>query len=203
MNQDNPGKIWRRGLLGVWILMAAMCIGMMGITWARYRTESSDFVQIQVRARDSLQLGTMSTDAEGDMSFVQTQELGWTVDEAGTARLSFTIANGSEADPASQDSTVYVRILASRGFSHGDSAAAIKLTTESGETYTGTAAVIEEGSALYQTFGSGWVITFGEGSKELQWQLEGGVFSYVTLCLEIEQADQLETSLLQLQLVTR
>ena len=53
---------------------------------------------------------------------------------------------------------------------------------------TGEVSSIVNGSALYHTYGSGYLYSFyettGEGKRELTWELSGGELSYVILTIQ-------------------
>ena len=70
------------------------------------------------------------------------------------------------------------------------------------EIITATAEKISKDSLTYTTFGEGWVFTFcDKNGKEIEWVLEGGSLSTVTMKLVLKGMEEDAQSLLQLQII--
>lgn len=190
------------------LLLLVLCIGCLaaatGTTFARYRSERQEDMLFEARKPDQVLLGTIQTDQEKD-TFVPctpSEQLQWVVDEAnGTASLTFAAANGlNEHNYSSKDQAVKLRMLGSLTLAENGTMPELVVTyvtrrtmidgTEKAETKTVTGEVssIVNGSALYHTYGSGYLYSFyettGEGKRELTWELPGGELSYVTLTIQ-------------------
>ena len=200
MNQRNKKHSqWYSLGLGV-LLCIAVLAASTGTAYARYRSERTETVEFAVREQepDQIVLGTelhTLTSAEATEELpagtvvLQAQEPQWeTVN--GVSRLSLVIGNGtSEYQYSQQDQQVQVRLLGTLGVWDGEKPAEMYLTieeTENTEKMLAAAIRIEKGTALYNTFGDGWVFTFRGEEGELSWELPGGKFSTIKLTITTE-----------------
>jgi len=70
------------------------------------------------------------------------------------------------------------------------------------DEYTAVVSRVAAGTALYHTYGDGWLFRFvDEEGRELTWDLAGGQFSCMTVDLILEGTDPAATTLLQLQII--
>lgn len=70
------------------------------------------------------------------------------------------------------------------------------------DEYTAVVSRVAAGTALYHTYGDGWLFRFlDEEGRELTWDLAGGQFSCMTVDLILEGSDPATTTLLQLQII--
>ncbi len=180
------------------LLLLFLCIGCMvaatGTTFARYRSESQEKILFEVREPDQVYLGTVQNVKAKD-TFVSSETLEWTVDEeTGVASLTFAAANGSDSESYSaKDQAVKLRMLGSLNLAAAGMPPELSVTyvsqklngEEEEKTVQGEISYLVEGTALYHTYGPGFVYTFyettAEGKKELTWELPGGKLSHVTL----------------------
>lgn len=210
MNQRKPNrKAWYS--LG---LMMLLCICVLvvatGTTFARYRAERERTITVQVRKPEQIHLGTVSIltdDTDPTVvteEFVPTTQLVWKTD-GGVTQLEFAIANGvSELDHSTRDQKVQLRMIGTLGNWTGTDAAKLSLTlppeedSEEESVIEATVTPLIEGTALYHTYGEGWLYTFlDEEEKELFWELPGGQLSYVSLTVTINGEVPSDLSLLQ------
>lgn len=183
------------------VLVALLCVGALAISagtaFARYRTDREVDVKFQVREPETVFLGTVQ---EG--VFTPADILHWTVSD-GVAGLEFAVANGAaENSYASRDQAVQLSMIGTLGILNEGNIPTLTVTYLNAEgvetTSTATAEPIVEGTALYHTYGAGWVYSFyGEDQQELTWQLPGGQLSYVQLTVKTESELSGNLSLLQ------
>ena len=196
-------------------MLVLLCLMVsIGVTWARYRTEMDKSVYFQVRKPVAFYLGRIEyaedetqKDAEG--KFVRSDEGEWERDEDGNLKLKFAVANGtSQTDYEKRDQQVSIRFIGSLGVQSGEAPITLTLTFPSEEDpekpcqVKATAVRIDPESPMYTTYGDGWVFSFQENGEELTWMLEGGELTYVEMDVTMD-AEVIDTSLLQLQVVTR
>lgn len=188
----------RKLYISPWValLLAAVtvlgCIlAAVGVAYARYRSDNTFDRIFSVRESGSVFLGRM----DENNTFVQEQSTWQTVD--GTASLSFAISNGTDADNRSQvDQQAAIRVLAGPGT--WDNTLTL---TVNGIRYVAVPTAIREGSALYRTFGEGWILQFlDEAGNEMTWPLSGGAWSSLPMQLSLSAA-LTDTSLLRLQVI--
>lgn len=204
------------------LLLLFLCIGCLiaatGITYARYRSESKEELLFEVRESDQVLLGTIQTLQEKD-TFVplgDSEQLAWTVDaESGAASLTFAAANGSDGENYSlKDQAVKLRMLGSLNLAAAETLPELTVTYKSKKvngdevekTVQGEISYLVEGTALYHTYGPGYLYIFyettAEGKEELTWELPGGELSYVTFTIQtIEDASGI-SGLLQPVIIT-
>lgn len=197
--KSNSPVGFRLGLLT--ILLVAVLLVSVGITWARYRKvtwqdlnyQAKDYAAVRIwRGYDA----TTDTLAGGQNS--------WTTTADGKKSLSFYISNGVADTNCAQDTLqAYVRLRTTLGVQNVENNMQVqlwiaKIGETEGETYLGTVQEITEGTPLYQKFGSGWFVTFLDDSgKELSWTLEGGVRSVLQAKLTVWGVEA-DDSMLQL-----
>lgn len=191
MKQQNPNKTARYLL----VLTVLLCVGLLivstGVTFARFRAEREKRVLFQVREPEQILLGTVK-----DEKFTKNDQLIWKTKD-GVTTLQFAIANGSSnTDYSQRDQKVYLRMIGAIGIGTGENVPQLTVTfipqrgdgTE--KTIQAKVSPIAEGTALYHTYGQGWLYTFlettVEGQEELSWKLEGGELSYIDVIITIQ-----------------
>ena len=188
------------------LLCLFLCVGALaasvGTAYARYRSEQNEKLLFEVRKYDQLVLGSIRTVEEKE-TFVplgDQEQLAWTVDEeSGIASLTFAAANGSDSKNFSvKGQSVKVRMLGSLNLAATETGIPPELTItykckklngeEAENTVQGEISYLTEGTALYQTYGGGFLYTFyedtAEGKEELKLELPGGEFSYITFTVK-------------------
>ena len=180
------------------VLIMVLCVGSLvmatGTTYARYRSELRRDVTFEVREPEQVCLGT--PDEKGSFSVEAPQ---WKQQAEGVSRMDLALANGtSDTDFSRQDQWVYLRLVGSAGLWTGQSVAKITLIQEDGTEITAKATPITEGTAMYHTYGAGWIFTFeNEEGEELYWTLSGGELSFVSLAVTIDSEELITDSLLR------
>lgn len=196
-------------LLGLAAILVVGCLTMAaGTTFARYRDEIVKIIPFQVRQPNEVYLGTLEYSAYSgrDGMFVQSKETRWQEFD-GDLMLSFAVGNGKDEEEfAAADQKIQVRLIGSIGawYPNGPMKMLLKVPKasepEGFQVLEATPIRISQESPLYETFGDGWLFCFlDEAGREYSWTLEGGKLSYITMDLTFENADLVDTSLLQLQ----
>ena len=177
------------------LLTLLLCVGLLvvssGITFARYRHEHRESVAFHVREPGNILIGTIK-----DEIFTSSDQLEWSV-KGDVASLQFAVANGSsEDDYSTSDQEIRLRMIGSLGILKDGEPPELSVTfvpqRGNGEEKTVNAIVspIAEGTALYHSYGAGWLYTFyestAEGIRELTWELSGDSWSYITLMVKIQ-----------------
>lgn len=215
MNQRNKKhSLWYSLGLGVLLCIAVLVVST-GTAFARYRTERDKSITFVPRTQDHVLMGVLHTvtaeEATGEIKagdvILQQKDTLVCEDVDGGARLTLAIANGTSASDCSERSLkVRLRLAASLSFWDGEKPVNLYLAVPSAEDPETTESLlavpvaIEKGTALYRTFGAGWVYTFQGEAGELTWNLPGGAFSPVELDITIRGATSEEASLLQPQI---
>lgn len=208
MNQQKPNrKIWR--LLGLTMLLSlALLISATGTAFARYRAEREQTVKFEVRIPDQVFLGTVRTDTKDDGQleevFEPVSQLVWKT-ENGVTQLEFAVANGTDWINCSvRDQKVRLRMIGTLGIWMGSGTPKLSMVLppekEGEEEFVVEATVVPlvEGTALYHTYGEGWIYTFlDEKGEELFWELPGEQLSYEVLTVTINGDVPGDLSLLQ------
>ncbi len=195
MKQHKPGKKAFQ-LTGLTLLFTLiLCIGLLivstGNIFARYRAERQKDVTVQVRKPEMVLLGTIENG-----EFTSSDRLEWVVED-NVASLKFAVANGaSETDFSTKDQAIQLCMIGSLGILKDGEPPWLSVTfipqKGNGEerTVTATASSIVEGTALYHSYGPGWLYRFyettAEGNRELTWELPGGSLSYVILTVKTD-----------------
>lgn len=174
-------KVHIRRLLLAALVLTLAAAAAAGTAFARYRTTEETPLRFSVQKPDSiaLQASAESTDAP---CWQETN---------GVLTMPFRVTAAKNNQQAQQFA---VRLYSSLR---------VGFTLTVGEAvYTGQPTEIEEGSALYQAFGPGWVYTFhavntdaGLSEKETQWTLPAGGDLAFTLSAGKEVAEPLLTEL--------
>ena len=217
MNQRNKKhSLWYSLGLGVLLCIAALVVST-GTTYARYRTERTGTVKFAVQEPEQILLGTLHTitDAEATEELpkgtvvLQKQDTLYWENVDGTRRLTPVIGNGSSEYQYSQrDQQVQLRLLGSLGLSTGEGPVKMYLEIpseedpETTESLQAVAVPIEPGTALYYTFGSGWVYTFQGTEGELYWTLPGGAFNTIQLTITMEGVPSQEEAVVTPQITS-
>lgn len=216
-------SLWRLQGLAVFVCVLLLILAT-GTAEARYRAEQDASAEFQVAEPAQIYLGTISQElSESDGETVKAPEaqsvfdadgkLVWTENE-GIWSLDLAVANGpTEESFYAKDQQFRLQIIGSLGLGTEKAFPKIELKVpseedpETVETFQGTASRIIEGSTLYHSFGSGWIIRFqnAEG-QEPYWILKGDAQSYrcFTIVLENVPTDseillhpQVEASVIQ------
>lgn len=191
------------GLMIAFVLILSMGLlaVSIGVTYARYQEEHHGNITFQVREPDQVVLGILDDNNE----FTQVSQLEWNVEDD-FASLHFAMANGSsEADYSDRDQKVQLCMIGSLGLVKDEKLPTVSIffKTQDGEVKNvqASAAAIEKGTALYHSYGDGWLYRFyestAEGNRELNWDLPGGEFSYIALTVKMEGETSENLSLLQ------
>ena len=213
--------------LGLAVMLAVGCLVMsVGVSWARYRTETDRLILFQPRAPLHIRLGTMIPGENETTVFAPTDQAVW-ISYKDRTQLDAVVANGSAADDfEARTQKFHVRLVGTIGTWSGDETAAIRIlkpgatveepaepeqpTEQTEQTRPAqspwaeaTVVRIQPETALYHSFGDGWVFCFVDeiSGRELTWTLEGGQLSCQELCIVIDNGTLTDTSLLQLQIV--
>ena len=183
------------------VLVALLCVGAVAISagtaFARYRTDREVKVNLRVQEPETIVLGVLQ---EG--VFTPANTLHWTVSD-GVAGLEFAVANGTTSESyAVRDQAVQLNMIGTLGILHKGEIPTLTVTYLNAEgvetTATATAEPIVEGTALYHSYGAGWIYSFyTEERQPLTWQLPGDQLSYVTLTVKTESELSGNLSLLQ------
>lgn len=185
--------------LGLAVILMAGCMMLsIGRAFARYRLDSE--VDIRFTNRMAVRLGTMVEDA-----FVPDAAPEWTeiwLPDGSAAVLDFAIYNDPEYG---EDAMVRIRLVGSLNAWNPTGNPIMTITDgtllEDGtkQTWTATAEPIGTDTALYHTFGSGWVFRFlDENGQELTWDLNIGDWKQMQIILGGTAVR--DTNLLQLQI---
>lgn len=183
-------KVNKRILLLALILFIGFLMVTLGTTYARYLEEQRMGLVYEMQEPSKILMGIQEDDV-----FSQVQELEWIV-EGETATLQFAVANGtSDTEYSPRDQILTLSMIGSLGIINNGElpTVSVVLTPEGSEeeikTLEGQATAIKKGSALYHSYGSGWIYRFYEdtleGPKELTWELPGGELSYVTFKVQV------------------
>ena len=225
--KNRKPNISRFYALAAGALLVAGCLALgVGTTLARYRTDAQASVIFEPRVPVSVTLGRMNGETG---EFDPTAPIGWEMQNDGSMKMNFVVSNQENQEEPLE---VRIRLLGSlhawSGEPHDPNATTetTKETTE--ETlpqvlkpeatvtlwdgaldkeekpilHTAQVMRIPENSALYHSFGEGWVFRFlDENGAELTWILENGQLSCVEMDLSISGQALAGTSLLQLQIV--
>ena len=221
MNQRKQ-NISRWYLLGLAAILTVGCLMVsVGTTLARFRVDNEKNILFEPKTPVAPALGTMDEegvfDPEGTIAWVE-QTITITPEEGGAASgtqtkkvysLDFTVSNYiSEGKYQEENLTVRIRLVGSLDAWNETTPGTVVLTDgvtlEDGtqREFTATVTGIPENTALYHSFGVGWVFQFvDENGQELTWTLEGGRLSCQKLNITMDADGLGGTSLLQLQIV--
>lgn len=216
-------SLWRLQGLAVFVCVLLLILAT-GTAEARYRAEQDASAEFQVAEPAQIYLGTLSQQSsESDGETVQAPEplcvfdvdgkLVWTEKE-GIWSLDLAVANGpTEESFYAKDQQFRLQIIGTLGLGTETGFPQIELKVPSEEdpeiveVFQGTASRIIQGSTLYHSFGSGWIIRFRDAEgQEPYWILKGDAQSYrcFTIVLENVPTDseillhpQVEASVIQ------
>lgn len=203
---SNPNK--NKSLWHVQGLVVLACIVFLilatGTAEARYRAQKNATIQFQIQEFAQIHLGTLSgdeTEEGGDNSGTSVEEvvfdpdgiLSWTKDGE-IHSMNLAVANGtSETDFCPKDQRLRLQLVGSLGLGAETAFPKIELKVpseddqETYETFQATASTIKEDSALYHSFGAGWIIRFqNQAGQEPFWVLKGGTLSYQSFTITVE-----------------
>lgn len=189
MHPDKSNRFARYGLMLAAILLLACVVLLVGATLARYQTERVDYLGYAPKGNDPIYLQT-----DGGWFFSGTSGV-----------LSFSVSNSTdEGGYAAADQSVSVRLLASLALEELEGEVQLHISDGANTSvYTAVSLSIEEGTALYKTFGAGRVYIFQDGNgNEMSYTLKGGTDSALSAQLIITGLNKPENpALLQLQVV--
>lgn len=189
-----------RTMVFMLILCAGLLIVSVGVTYARYREDHQGSVAFQIKESETVFLGIIDNN-----EFTQVSQLEWKVED-NSATLQFAVANGtSEMDYSNRNQEVQLCLIGSLGLMKEEKLPIVSVffKTQEGEVKNIQASVsaIEKGTALYHSYGDGWLYRFyestAEGNREFSWALPGGEFSYIALTVKMEGETSENLSLLQ------
>lgn len=195
------GKLNMR--MGLAILLVLLSLtAAVGVSLARYRAEHSQSLYFTLQKPGQIYLGTMATTDEPNILAFDHRAVGSWKPVDSSLQLELTVANGtSPQDYSREDQRFSVQLVGGLGVWDGTEVAEVTLRVPNAQQYDefqGTAARIQPGSPLYQTYGDGWVYSFlNEEAEELTWLLEGNRFSRVDMTVILEGSDLTQPSLLQ------
>jgi hypothetical protein len=172
----------------------------VGTGFARFQAEESQPLVFIPSAPGTVYLGTVATPDEGSVPVFDHQRVNQWERVEGGLQLPFTVANGVSAQSYTKQSQRFtVQLIGSLGL--GDPLPKVELQiTEQGsrQTYQGIPTGIAKGSALYRTYGEGWVFQFyDEAGEKCAWLLSGECFSTVEMTLKLTGGELTELCLLQ------
>ncbi len=181
------------------LLLMACLIPAVGITYGRYQsTIAAKTWNVTSVSANTIGVYGGAYDAPSADNPWQELSKGWTQCD-GSATLDFFVANGTwEDDFASRDQTFNISLIA--GLSADNVKVSLTYTDVSGAHHTasGKREEIVKGSALYASYGEGWIIKFFEtDGTELSLSLAGGELSHQDLTLSVSGTG--DPSLLHLQ----
>ena len=201
------------------LLSVLLLLGVIGIcagtTYARYRSERDQKLLFQVREPDQIVMGTFVQEVFVPVD-QETNPLTWSMTNAAepVACLHFAAANGiPEEEPSVGTQRIRLCMVGSLGLWNqealSEEAALPKVSVtfatgrgnEEKKTVEATVSPIVKGTALYNTYGEGWIYSFyettAEGTRELSWELSGGEWSCVRLEIQAEGTEPQYISRLQ------
>ena len=208
MSNPKMNKSLRR-VQGLVVLLCVLFLVLVtGTTEARYRAEKNAEIQFQMWEPAQIYLGTMSrvtteteetagtepTEASAEKTVFDPEgKLDWITDQ-GISSLDLAVANGSsEQNYYGKNQKFQLQMIGSLGIGTQDSFPRIELKAysaddpENCETFQATAMLIEEGTSLYYSTGSGWIIQFqNDEGQEPFWFLKGGSLSYQCFTITVE-----------------
>lgn len=201
MGQTKSHSPLRYGPALLALLLAAALILGTGISYGRYRAEIKGDWALTPKASDQVYLCQISSETYD----ITTSPATWQVN-GDNYEMKCYLTNGSDWDEYAQyDQRATVRLLAGPGVLNGDDGAAVDLVAhvvgaEEEAAYRAEAIPISYQSALYKTFGPGWVFRFLDADgQEISWELEGGRLNMVSLRFTVSSLELQEETLLQLQ----
>lgn len=158
-------KVHIRRLLLAALALTLTAAAAVGTAFARYRITKETQLRFSVQEPDSIALQASAESRDAPR---------W--QEAGDILTMPFCVTAAENNQQKQQFTVRLYSSLQASFT----------LTEGEAVYTGQAAAIEEGSALYREFGPGWVYTFHAGgaetgAQEALWSLSVGGKSAFTL----------------------
>lgn len=189
----SSGSMWLSFLLLISILL------VVGTVWARYQARVSQEFDYALKEYSFVYLWHSYN--EETESFLNRQSVWQTVGEQKT--LDFCVSNGTAESYARDDQRVNVRLLVSLGAWNGTENMTVYLhLPQTGESFQGTVQPIVENSPVHRTFGEGWTITFcNADGEETDWTLKGGELSFWEMQIALQDAQLLDTTLMQLQVI--
>lgn len=175
-------------LISAVLLLAACLISLIGITYGRlFTTIFFGPVNITAHSGNAVYIFANSLDKSKENGEWTEISNGWTLRDYG-ATLDFFAVNGADADNfAKRNQSCTVRLAAGLG---GESLK-VELSYKNSEgelvQAEGVATEIENGTALYSSFGPGTLHRFyDENGEELTFELKGGELSYENFTLTVE-----------------
>ena len=183
-----------RVLLAV-LLVAAAAATVITSSFARYRTTvrsagqvdmdfafAPDSVWLLANARDEEGLFTNTPIADSEGICYRAPN-NWTLisEDKSVYQLTFLVSNEHEiGHPAAFDQDFFIEVFVSEGISQ-PSDLIIQAETETG-TYLAKGSAVEEDSALYMSYGPGWIYRFTNTSGEaVTWRLPGMESTFIPM----------------------
>ena len=215
--------------LGLGALLVAGCLMLgIGTTFARYRTDAQTGILFEPRVPITVTLGRMNGE---NNEFDSTAPIGWEMQPDGSMRMNLVVStpeqqdkpldfrvrflgslhawSGKPTDESTETTTATTDATTEETFPLDMTPQATVILTDgtrleddTEQVWTAEVMRIPPNSALYHSFGEGWVFRFlDEEGEELTWTLENGQLSCVELNITISGDAFTGTSLLQLQVV--
>lgn len=196
MSNLNMNKSLRHMQVLLVFLCMLFLVLAIGNTEARYRAEKGAQAQFQVWEPAQIYLGTLSyPEEETEGQNIDPSDAPAVFDPAGIPSwkesdgihsLELAVANGfSEEYFYAADQQFHLYMLGSLGLGTEAEFPNIELRVpsetepETYEVFQATVNRIQEGTTLYHSVGSGWIIRFqDENGQEPSWILKGGSLSY-------------------------
>lgn len=212
MNQRKPNSsLWYSLGLGLLLCMAVVVVST-GTAFARYRAERTKELTFSVQDMERIYLGEFHTvtaeeateERPQNTTYFREQNTFPLKNQDGILGLDMVVTNGkTESEYSERSQQVQIRILATSGVWTGMEPAPMELTISSQgnpdteETVKAVAVQIEEGTALFRTFGAGWVYMLKGEDGELSWTLPGGEFSYLNVSVVMSGANPQQNARLE------
>lgn len=201
-------NISRWYLLGLAAVLTALSlIAAVGTTLARYRVEQERTILFEPKSPVAVALGTLDEDG----GFVPDGTIQWKTqpENSNILELNFAVSNYITEETCQQeDLEVRIRLVGSLAAWSAEQSTQVFLTDgtlledDTPRQYTAEVMQIPENTALYHSFGVGWIFRFlDENGQELTWKLEGGTLSCAQMNITMDASALSGTSLLQLQIV--
>ena len=177
------------------LLVAAAAVTVATTSFARIRITERSVGQIDMDyafASDSVWLLANARDGNGqftDTPVTDTDGLhyrapgNWTLisEDQSVYQLTFLTSNEREiGHPAEYDQDVFIEVFVSQGIPNASSLI-IQVETNTG-AFLATGEAVEENSALYLSYGPGWIYRFTSSAGEaITWRLAGGQSSMIPM----------------------
>ena len=141
------------------LLMIALALTSIGVTYGRYQSNIRNSVFFQAKSSDSGRRLSIDSD------------IGWVANDQ-YATVAFSLKSGAEGQRA------LLRLTATEGVSPQDITVVL---TANGTDYTGVAQPIDEGHPLFSKMGRGVEYRFYNADKECEWMVNDALTYRLTV----------------------